>query len=215
MQLFYSAASPYARVVRIVAAERDIALDQVEETSFPPVQVLADNPAMQVPVLVAGDGPLFGTRLIVEYLMSQPLGTRPSADFAASETRPDHHWQDAQVLVALETLLNSLVTRSYLIWTGARTDANAPIPIDLTERELARALRLLDWLDKRATPNGFVPEVLSLQDIWLIATLAWTEVRLQIPWRGRPNIEAIVARNEQRTSVLSTLPPLSTIVRQQ
>lgn len=211
MKLYYSKASPFARIVRIVAAERDLALDLVEEDSFPPEEVLEHSPTMQVPHLLCEDGSLFGTRLITSYLLSQRAGENASCDFAMSETRPDHHWQDAQLLTGLETLLNSLVSRSYLIWTGAKFDQKAQISIDLTDRELVRAMRLLDWIENTVGPAGSVPGLLSLQDVWLISTLAWTDVRIRIPWRERPNIEAIVARHSQRPSILDTAPPTSMV----
>ena len=209
MKLYFSAASPFARAARIVAAERDLQLELVQETSFPPEQVVQHSPAMQVPVLISNDGPLFGTRLIVAYLMAAPPGSNLGNDFAGLETRPQCHWHDAQVLTALEALLDSLVLRSYLVWTGAEHRPDATISLDLADRELTRALRLLDWLETNATPTGFVPEVFSLQDVWLVSALAWTEVRLAIAWRGRPNLEAIVARHQRRSSIIATAPPAS------
>ena len=207
MRLYYSPASPYARIARIVAAERDLPLELIAETGFPPERVLPHNPAMQVPLLVTDEGPLFGTRLIVEYLMALPPGVRAGRAFLSSPTRREHHWRDAQILTALETLLNSLVNRSYLIWTGVEHRADAPITLDLAERELVRSLRLLDWLEDQATQAGFLEGGFSLQDVWLISTLAWTDAREQIPWRGRPKIEAIVHRNAERPSLQETAPP--------
>src|SRR5260221_10518100 len=186
MRLFYSPGSPYARAARIVALELEVPHALVEETEFPPRQVEALNPAMQVPTLVDGERVVFGTRLIVDYLLATAAAPAAggSPPFAARTTRAESHWQDAQLLVALETLLSALVSRSYLIWTGASHRADAAIPLDLAERELDRARRLLDWLEDRASPDGFWPGFLALPDIWLLSTVAWTEARIAIPWRG-------------------------------
>ena len=119
---------------------------------------------------------------------------------------PDRHWRDAQVLVGLEALLASLVTRSYLIWTGAEHRPDAAIPLDLEARESKRITRLLDWLEGEATPGGFQPGVFSLQDVWLLSAIAWTEARIPIEWRRRPNLEAIIERHEDRPSLLATAP---------
>jgi glutathione S-transferase len=163
---------------------------------------------MQVPTLVEGDRVLFGTRLIVDYLLAKPADSLAGLPpFAARTTRAENHWQDAQLLVALETLVSALVSRSYLIWTGATHRADAPIPLDLAERELDRARRLLDWLEDRASPEGFWPGFFALPDIWLLCTIAWTEARIAIPWHGRPKLEAIIERHRDRASVRATVPP--------
>lgn len=208
MQLYYLPGSPFARVARIVALELNAPCEMVEETVFPPRQVEAVNPAMQVPTLVDGKNTVFGTRLIAEYLMAEYPGGGAAEPFpfATRATRPSDHWRDAQVLVGQEALLTALVARSYLIWTGVEHRPDAAIPLDLAQRELERAYRLLDWLEGEASAAGFLPGVFSLQDIWLISTIAWTEARIAIAWRGRPNLESIMARHAARESVLRTAP---------
>jgi glutathione S-transferase len=190
--------------------ELDAPCELVEEAEFPPKLVEAFNPAMQVPTLVDRGRSLFGTRLITEYLLSQyPRANETDlASLAVRPTRPSEHWRDAQVLTALEALLNATVARSYLIWTGVEHRSNAAIPLDLAKREQERMHRLLDWLEGEASPTGFIPEVFSLQDVWLISTIAWTEARIAVQWRGRPKLEAIVQRHANRGSVLTTTPPL-------
>lgn len=70
MKLLYSVTSPYARKVRIVAAEKKLELDVV--TSDPWVvnpELIAANPLGKVPALITDDGwSLFDSRVIVEYL---------------------------------------------------------------------------------------------------------------------------------------------------
>jgi glutathione S-transferase len=70
MKLLYSVTSPYARKVRIVAAEKKLDLDVV--TSDPWVvspELIAANPLGKVPALITDDGwSLFDSRVIVEYL---------------------------------------------------------------------------------------------------------------------------------------------------
>jgi len=208
MRLYYLPGSPYSRVVRIVALELDAPVELIEETEFPPKLVRAFNPSMQVPTLQDGARSLFGTRLIAEYLMAE-YSSPPSTGeppFAAKPTRPSQHWQDAQVLVALEALLVALVARSYLIWTGAEHRAKAAIRLDLASHEEERVYRLLDWLERKASPTGFAPGTFSLQDIWLISAIGWTEARIAVEWRGRPSLESIVQRFAERRSVLATIP---------
>lgn len=70
MKLLYTVNSPYARKVRIVAAEKhiDIALELVV-LSEPDCPVKNYNPLGKVPVLVLDDGDsLYDSRVIAEYL---------------------------------------------------------------------------------------------------------------------------------------------------
>jgi glutathione S-transferase len=208
MRIYYLPGSPYARVVRIAALELNAPCETIEETEFPPKLVEPFNPARQVPTLVDDNHTLFGTRLIVDYLMTEyrRTDTTNPIPFATEPTRPSQHWRDAQILIALEAMLNSLVARSYLIWTGAEHRSKAAIPLDLKKHELDRVYRLLDWLEREASPNGFLPGVFSLQDVWLISAIGWTEARIPIEWRGRPNLETTVGRCGSRESVLATVP---------
>lgn len=77
-------------------------------------------------------------------------------------------------------------------------------------RQQRRFNSCLDWLEKRATPEGFIPGVFSLQDIGLICPLGYLDGRGEylagvLEWRGHPNLEAIVARWQDRLSVKSTV----------
>ena len=65
---------------------------------------------------------------------------------------------------------------------------------------------MLDWLEARVKPEGFVPGVLSIQDLNLAITLLWMDFRKPAPWRGRKKLEALVARTEGRPSFQATQP---------
>lgn len=70
MKLLYTVNSPYARKVRIVAAEKhiEIELESVVLTD-PSCPVKQYNPLAKVPVLILDDGDsLYDSRVIVEYL---------------------------------------------------------------------------------------------------------------------------------------------------
>ena len=70
MKLLYTVNSPYARKVRIVAAEKHIEAELVEVVlTAPDCPVKQYNPLGKVPVLVLPDGDsLYDSRVIVEYL---------------------------------------------------------------------------------------------------------------------------------------------------
>ena len=70
MKLLYTINSPYARKVRIVAAEKHIEMALVEVVlASPDCPVKQYNPLGKVPVLILADGEsLYDSRVIVEYL---------------------------------------------------------------------------------------------------------------------------------------------------
>lgn len=74
------------------------------------------------------------------------------------------------------------------------------------ERHLERVSHTLDWLDQRVEQDGFFDGSLCLQDVVLACLLLWTESRGPIAWRGRPGLEAIVAKLERRASFAATVP---------
>jgi len=110
MKLLYTVNSPYARKVRIVAAEKhiDIELESVV-LSDPDCPVTQYNPLGKVPVLVLSDGEsLYDSRVIAEYLDNRtPLAHLiPKDNGAKSAVR---RWEaladgvcDAAVAVMLE-----------------------------------------------------------------------------------------------------------------
>src|SRR5690606_19029551 len=80
MKLYITTPSPFARKVRIVARERGLS-ERIEEIVVDPYgnapELLATNPVVQVPTLVAEDGlPLSDSPVICEYLDALSEGAR-------------------------------------------------------------------------------------------------------------------------------------------
>src|SRR5438445_3928131 len=110
MKLLASTASPYARKVRIVLAEKKIECE-LQPVDVSPVDnpVNAHNPLGKIPTLVLDDGTtLFDSRVIVEFLdNASPLSRLlPSGNRERIEVR---RWEaladgvvDAAVLVRME-----------------------------------------------------------------------------------------------------------------
>lgn len=74
MKLYYSAASPFARYVRVMI--RLLHVDDIEEINCNPLEnpeeLLSANPLAQIPCLVLNDGaPLFDSEVIARYLDSE------------------------------------------------------------------------------------------------------------------------------------------------
>jgi glutathione S-transferase len=120
--------------------------------------------------------------------------------------RHESHWQDEQTLAVLLGMGDALAEMKRQQWAGLRPGGENLLGYDPAERHKERALRTLDWLEQRASPDGFQPGCLSVQDIALAAILLWTDARGGFPWRGRPKLEAIVARCAARPSFAATAP---------
>ena len=85
------------------------------------------------------------------------------------------------------------------------------------QRALRAAAAYALWLLPRLAGGvcdlgeNFIPGVFSIQDINFICPIGYLELRGEIlkemlEWRGRPKLEAIVARHADRPSVKSTVP---------
>ena len=205
LTVWYIDGSPFARIIRATLIEFGIEHRAVELASYPPAGIADLTPAWQVPVIEDNGRRLFGSSLIRDYL-HQTYGT-DAGGISARLTRAEHHWQDAQVLTAVETLTASLVHNFHARWAGVRqAGENRLGGVDIAEREMARAVSLLDWLEDQAGGDGFWPGALAPTDMALAAAILWTEAREEIPWRGRPRLERIVARLDARDSFRKTAP---------
>lgn len=203
-QLYFSPNSPYARKVRIVLAEKGLDFEaKPMDTNAPPEGFSRLNPNLRVPVLVDGARALFESNIILDYLLrtyrTPPAATEPP--LAPALTRPDHHWDDVATLVTIETMLDTGLNLFQLTRDGVKPD-QAPY----LKKEQARAQTCLDWLEVRAEPEGFVPGQFSILDLNLVCALAWADFRKPFAWRGRKNLEAIVANYAGRPTVHSTRP---------
>jgi glutathione S-transferase len=204
MKLYYTVNSPYARKVRVVLAERGLACDPVlVDFDAPAADFAAANPNLRVPCLVDGARTLFESNLIVDYLLQAPGGKPAPAQppLARTLVRPDQRWDDLLVLTTIETLLDS-AANSYQL----KRDGVTPEQSGTLRRELRRIASELDWLEARIGPEGFVPGVLSIQDLNLAIALLWMDFRKPVAWRGRKRLEALVARWEGRPSFQATRP---------
>jgi len=163
------------------------------------------NPCRRVPALQDGDQTLFESNDIVEYLLatyaSAAEGGCDEPRFARSVCRPEHHWYDRQTASGIETLLDS-----GLILLQLRNDGITPDHSAYLRRERDRIEIILDWLEARASSEGFLPGQFSIQDMNLVISLQWSDYRGMFEWRNRPHLNAIVARYRDRPSVAETAP---------
>src|SRR5262249_26868257 len=154
-----------------------------------------------LPVFVDGDAHLWGANLIIEYLLRTypAVGPDPAQPpLATAMTRPDHHWGDALVLGTIETMTDSIMNLRQMKMSGIESTQVAYL-----QRQRDRIDCCLDWLERKATTDGFAPGEFSIMDLNLICALGNVDNHGSFEWRGRTALEAIVARYSERPSVRS------------
>ncbi|MGI9476039.1 MAG: glutathione S-transferase family protein [Hyphomicrobiaceae bacterium] len=203
-KLLFSNASPFARRVRIVLEEKQLNYDKDILDALRPVEdIRSVNPALQVPVLHDSNRTLWGSDLILEYLLetySDSPGTDPNRPLARSITRSDQRWDDGLILTTIGALADSLVNVR-LVRAGAGA---ASLPY--MDRQMTRINACLDWLEERATPEGFWPGTFSIMDVSLMCPLLYGEERDIFQYRTGhwPTISALIDALSERASVKAT-----------
>ena len=202
-KLFFSNGSPYARKVRIVLHEKGLDYERdVYDAVRPIAAIRPNNPNLTVPMLIDGELELFESNLIIDYLLQTYPGLPPDAaspPLAPRLTRPERHWEDAKTLATIESFAGAMVNRRLMLPEGVTPETFAYMA-----RQQARMDSCLDWLETRATPEGFWPGTFSAMDIALVCPLAYMEARGFPSWRGRPRIDALYDRWQDRPSLLAT-----------
>jgi len=206
MKLYASDRTPFGRKVRIVLAELglDYERDAAGSGARPISELARLNPALRIPILEDGDRLLSESNLIIEYL----LGTYPqrAADASAPALAPalarrEHWWDDRQLQGRLDALLDATVILRQMAMSGVEAAQAAYL-----QRHQQRIAQLLDALERRADPEGFLPGWFSVQDLSLTCALEFGAAMGIFQWRGRPRLEALMARLAQRSSVAATAP---------
>lgn len=202
-KLYHSHLSPYARRVLIVLAEKQLPHEREKHTFARDFAALSSiNPCLLLPVFTDGEISLWGSNLINEYLLQhypQVPANSPTPPLAKTMTRPDRHWDDAKILATLETMTDSIMNLRQMKMSGFEPDQ-----VTYLRRQRDRIDRCLDWLDTQATADGFAPGAFSIMDLNLICALGNVDNHKSFEWRGRPTLEALMARYTDRPSVRTT-----------
>ncbi|WP_374516522.1 glutathione S-transferase family protein [Brevundimonas sp.] len=197
MKLYITAPSPFARKCRIVAREKGLA-DRVEEIVADPYAndpaLLAANPVVQVPTLIAEDGlPLNDSPVICEYL--DALGSGPRL---LPEDGPDR-----LRVRRIETLANGALEMGVkLVLEKRRPESErSPSWIARWTDNMARALDALEAADLRAD---------DLHMGTITAAVATTWIGFRHPdfdcSRGRPRLAAFTEAMERRPGFVASRP---------
>ncbi|MFC5373471.1 glutathione S-transferase N-terminal domain-containing protein [Brevundimonas faecalis] len=197
MKLYITTPSPFARKTRIVVREKGLS-DRVEEVLADPYanapELLATNPVVQVPTLVAEDGlPVTDSPVIAEYLDMVGHGERLLPVEGEARLR----------VKRLETLANAALEMGVKLLLEKRRPEHERSP-SWMERWTANLGRALDALEAAA------PDAEQFDMGVLTAGVAVTWIGFRHPdydWKtGRPRLVALQAALETRPSFVETYP---------
>lgn len=203
MKLIGSTASPYARKVRVVMAEKKLDYQWVLEDVWSGDTTVAQvNPLGKVPCLVLEGGEaVFDSRVIVEYLETlSPVGKlipaqgRERAEVKTWEALADG-LLDAAILARLEAT-----------WPGRTAEQRSQAWID---RQLGKVHAALQAMGQGLGDNPFCSGAyFSLADIAVGCALGYIDFRFpQIPWRtSYANLERLHVKLMLRSSFTETQP---------
>ena len=109
------------------------------------------------------------------------------------------------ILVTIETVLNSAV--NIVLFALSETDPNDLRPWGwVWGRDPQRIHSCLEWLNRRATPEGFVPGVFSIMDLKLMCTLSALSSMTSENWEQYENLAALHDFHSTRPSIVKTDP---------
>lgn len=195
MKLYITTPSPFARKCRIVAREKGLEVEEIVADPYANApELLASNPLVQVPALIAEDGlPLTDSPVICEYLDAIGTGPRLLPEGGPERLR----------VRRLETLANGALEMGVKLVLEKRRPEHERSP-SWIERWTTNMGRALDGLEAAAPDAGRL-------DMGVItAGVAVTWIGFRHPdydWKsGRPNLVALQAALEERESFRQTRP---------
>jgi len=192
MRLLYSALSPFARKVRIVAHENGFTDAIVLETvaPFADESLRATNPLSQVPTLILDDGEiLFDSAVICDHLDAVGVATLIPA--AGVERRR---------ALTLQALADGMGSAAVAVVRERMRPADDQRP-ELIERQLKAIIAGLDLLES----EGFSDARWTIAQIAVAAQLAYFDARQVIDWRsGRPALAAWFEAASRREAMVVT-----------
>ncbi len=195
MKLYITVPSPYARKCRIVAREKGLEVEEIVADPYANApELLASNPLVQVPALIAQDGlPLTDSPVICEYLDAIGGGPRLLPEGGEERLR----------VRRLETLANGALEMGVKLVLEKRRPDHERSP-SWIERWTTNMGRALDALEAAA------PDANRLDMGVITAGVAVTWIGFRHPefdWKtGRPGLVALQAALEARPSFAATRP---------
>ena len=203
MKLIGSPASPYARKVRVVMAEKKLEYQYVTEDVWAAdSSITRSNPLGKVPCLVMEGGEaVFDSRVIVEYLDTlSPVGKLiPTQGRERAEVKT---WE----ALADGLLDAALLARMEMIFKGRTEAQRSQAWID---RQMGKIDAALEAMSVGLADKPFCSGIhFSLSDVAVGCALAYLDFRFpQVAWRAHhANLAKLHEKLAQRPSFIETAP---------
>jgi len=200
--LLFTTGSPFARAVRIVLDELGLDYERREEITTPSAEDrAAATPTLQVPTFWDGDKTLWESGTIVDFLLStyrnRPVIEPPLTMYAF---RQGNEWQDKLMFATIQTFGNAATIISQMKWSGVEASNNAHM-----KRSAEKLAHILVWLEGQLgeTSDGFMPDCVSMQDIFLAAHVRFVQNRplgIDLKLQQYPKLEKLLDRLDDRNS---------------
>lgn len=200
MQLIYAAASPFARKVRVLAAETGL-LERIEllDTAVLPTtlneRVNALNPLGKIPVLLTDDGEaLYDSRVICEYLDTLHQGAKLLPSGAS-------RWQVLRLAALADGLMDAALLARY---ERSVRPAELQWPAWL-DGQLGKVQRALTELERQV---DLLQGPLDLAQIGVACALGYLDFRFaDLDWRAAyPDQAGFQQTFAQRASMQASAP---------
>lgn len=194
IKLYDSKISPYARKVRLIAAELDIPIEKIsldfQKGDPRKPEYLALNPNGKVPTIDDDGFVLWESIAILKYLADKKRKLLPSDARSAAQADQWMYWWANHAEPAIELLLYELVLKPFFGKPG--NDAS----IMQESRDLLD--RYLPVLDKQLAGKEYVLGDLSIVDFAIAPPLELSQRRLNVDLSKYPGITAWLARLQTR-----------------
>lgn len=197
MKLYLNKASPYARLVQVVAHEKGLA-NELELVWTDPwaseEKLLAVTPFSKVPVLIAEDGlPLVESACICDYLDERGAG--PQLMPGSGEPRLTALRKLGAGRGLIDVAFGAVIQKRF----GGAAEKST-----LIERWRVSVARAIEALDNDGTLS-FKPD---LGDLAIAVALSYVEFRMSdLRWRARaPRLSGWYERVSARPSMMATVP---------
>ena len=189
--------SPFCRKVRLVLGEKKLGCDLIAERPWEPgAELMALNPARQVPVLIEDSGFVVSdSTAIVEYL------EEIHGDPALLPRRPDERAEARRLVGWFDQFffdeVTSVVLREKLFKRFRRSDTPDP-DIQALRASFDALRRHLEYIGRLADQRDFLAGALSFADFAAAAHLSCVDYFGDVPWETFPRAREWYARIKSR-----------------
>jgi glutathione S-transferase len=195
IKLYDSKVSPYARKVRLVAAELEIPLEKIsldfQKGDPQKPEYLALNPNGKVPTIDDDGFVLWESIAILKYIASKKPGLLPSDARGSAQADQWMIWWANHAEPAIELLLYELALKPFFGKPG--NDAS------IIQEARDQLERYLPVLDKQLHGKEFVLGKLSIVDFAMAPPLELSQRRLNVDLAKYPGITAWLARLQAKS----------------